>query len=45
MSCDICGEEKEDWEMHIYHSGLRKCKIHSKGYRMKYGIKKEKNLR
>ncbi len=35
MACDICGEEKEEWEMFHYWSGLTICKIHSKGYQEK----------
>ncbi len=31
-SCDICGEDKEEWELFEYWGGLTKCKIHSEGY-------------
>lgn len=24
--CDVCGEIKEEWETHNYHSGLHRCK-------------------
>jgi len=30
--CDVCGEEKEEFETHNYQGGLTRCKKHSIGF-------------